>query len=146
MIIEGVPPKDTYYALHVDKNGITIREDTELVGKGNYEVMKALTKKHGNKIGIISIGLAGEMRLAAANISVRTRDDYIRSCGRGGLGAVMGSKKIKYITIDDTGGPGVQIADQEKFTAAAKIFQGSRQHGWSVIEAIRHRCINQHPE
>ena len=34
----------------------------------------------------------------------------------------MGSKKIKYITIDDTDGPGVKIADQEKFKAAGKIF------------------------
>jgi len=122
IIIEGIPEKDTYYSLHVDNNGVTIQEETELVGKGNYEVMETLTKKHGNKIGIMSIGRAGEMRLAAANISVRTRDDYIRSLGRGGLGAVMGSKKIKYITIDDTDGPGVQIADQDKFKAAAKVF------------------------
>jgi aldehyde:ferredoxin oxidoreductase len=84
--------------------------------------MEALSTKHGNKIGVMSIGQAGEMRLAAANISVRTKDDYIRSCGRGGLGAVMGSKKIKYITIDDTDGPGVQVADQEKFKGAAKVF------------------------
>jgi aldehyde:ferredoxin oxidoreductase len=34
----------------------------------------------------------------------------------------MGSKKIKYITIDDTDGPGVQIGDQERFKAAAKVF------------------------
>jgi aldehyde:ferredoxin oxidoreductase len=122
IIIEGLPQKDTFYALHVDKNGIRIQEETELVGKGNYEVMKALATKYGNKIGVMSIGSAGEMRMAAANISVRTRDDYIRSLGRGGLGAVMGSKKIKYITIDDTDGPGVQIADQEKFKAAGKVF------------------------
>jgi aldehyde:ferredoxin oxidoreductase len=122
IIIEGIPEKDTWYSLHVDNNGITIQEDTSLVGKGNYDVMKAITQKLGEKIGIISIGQAGEMRMAAANISVRTRDDYIRSLGRGGLGAVMGSKKIKYITIDDAGGPGVQIVDQEKFKAAAKIF------------------------
>lgn len=144
IIIEGIPEKDTWYSLHVDNNGITIQENTELVGKGNYELMEILTKKHGNKIGIMSIGQAGEMRMAAANISVRTRDDYIRSCGRGGLGAVMGSKKIKYITIDDTGGPGVQIADQDKFKAAAKIFakglvdhpvsgQGLKQFGTDVL-------------
>jgi aldehyde:ferredoxin oxidoreductase len=122
LIIEGVPQKDTFYALHVDKNGVTIREDTELIGKGNYEVMRALAEKHGKKVGVISIGLGGEMRMAAANISVRTRDDYMRSLGRGGLGAVMGSKKIKYITIDDTDGSGVQIADPEKLKAAAKVF------------------------
>ena len=71
--------------------------------------MKTLIEKLGKKIGIITIGPAGEMRMAAANISVKDPDGNIRSLGRGGLGAVMGSKKIKYITIDDTDGPGVQI-------------------------------------
>ena len=52
LIIEGLPEKDTFYNLHVDKNGVTIQEETELVGKGNYEVMKTLVKKHGDKIGI----------------------------------------------------------------------------------------------
>ena len=122
LIIEGLPSKDAFYSLHVDKNGVSIKEETDLVGKGNYEVVKTLVEKLGKKTGIISIGPVGEMRLAAANISVRTRDDYIRSLGRGGLGAVMGSKKIKYITIDDTDGPGVPIVDQEKFKAAGKVF------------------------
>ena len=122
LIIEGLPEQNTFYGLHIDKNGIVIKEETELVGKGNYEVVKTLIEKLGKKIGVISIGPVGEMRLLAANISVRTRDDYIRSLGRGGLGAVMGSKKIKYITIDDTDSPGVPIVDQEKFKAAGKVF------------------------
>ena len=60
--------------------------------------------------------------MAAANISVKDPDGNIRSHGRGGGGAVMGSKKVKYITIDDTGGPGVKIADPEKFKTQARIF------------------------
>jgi aldehyde:ferredoxin oxidoreductase len=92
------------------------------VGKGNYEVMQTLTKKHGDKIGVLSIGPAGEMRMAAANISVKDPDGNIRSHGRGGLGAVMGSKKIKYITIDAEGGSGVSIVDREKFKTAARTF------------------------
>ena len=109
LIIEGLPEKDTFYDLHVDKNGVTIHEEKELVGKGNYEVIKILAEKMDKKTAVITIGPAGEMRMAAANISVKTRDEYIRSLGRGGLGAVMGSKKIKYITIDDTDGPGDSV-------------------------------------
>ena len=67
--------------------------------------MKTLAKKYGDKIGVLSIGPAGEMRMAAANISVKDPEGNIRSHGRGGLGAVMGSKKIKYITIDPDGWP-----------------------------------------
>jgi aldehyde:ferredoxin oxidoreductase len=106
----------------VDKTGIAIREDTELVGKWNYEVMKAVLKKYGENIGILSIGPAGEMRMATANISVRDPEGNIRSHGRGGLGAVMGSKRIKYITVNPEGGPGVHIADPEKFKKASVPF------------------------
>ena len=122
LIIEGLPKKNVFYNLHVNKNGVTIQEETELAGKGNYEVMQTLVKKQGDKIGILSIGLAGERRMAAANISVKDPDGNIRSHGRGGLGAVMGSKRIKYITIDPADGPGAQIIDQEKFKAAARTF------------------------
>jgi aldehyde:ferredoxin oxidoreductase len=122
LIIEGLPEKDIFYVLHVDKKGVTIREDTEFVGKGNYEVMKSVSNKYGDKIAMLSIGPAGEMRMAAANISVKDPDGNIRSHGRGGLGAVMGSKKIKFITIDPTDGPGVHIADEEKFKKASVPF------------------------
>ena len=129
LIIEGVPEKDTWYALHVNKDGVTIQEDTEFVGKWNYEVMKTVPQKCGDNVAILSIGPAGEMRLAAANISVRDPDGNIRSLGRGGLGAVMGSKKIKYITIDPEGGPGVYIADPVKFKEASVPFaKGVMKH------------------
>jgi aldehyde:ferredoxin oxidoreductase len=147
LIIEGLPQKDTFYALHVDKNGVAVREEKEFVGKWNYELMRALDEKHGKKIGVISIGPAGEMRMATANISVKDPDGTIRSHGRGGLGAVMGSKKIKYITIDAADGPGVQIADKEKFRQASVPFskalvkhpvsgESLKQYGTNVLVNI----------
>jgi aldehyde:ferredoxin oxidoreductase len=122
LIIEGMPEKDCFYSLHVDKDGVKIAEETELVGKGNFAVIQAVTERLGKKTGVITIGEAGEMRMAAANISVKDPDHKIRSHGRGGLGAVMGAKKVKFISIDDTGAPGVTIADPEKFKAAARVF------------------------
>lgn len=121
VIIEGMPEKDTWYSIHIDKNGATIKEDTEFIGKGNYELMKAIGERMG-KVGVLAIGPAGEFKMAAANISVKDPDGNIRSHGRGGGGAVMGSKKIKYITIDDTDGPGVTIANPDKFKEQARIF------------------------
>lgn len=129
LIIEGRPKGDNFYSIHVDKDGVRIQEETDLVGKGNYEVVKNLVAKHGNKIGVITIGQAGEYKLAAANISVKDPDANLRSAGRGGLGAVMGSKKVKYITIDDTDAPGVKVADPEKFREAARVFaKGLQAH------------------
>ncbi len=122
LIIEGMPKEDKWYSIHVDKDGATIKEDSEYVGKGNYELFKSIGEKMGKKIGVLAVGPAGEFRMAAANISVKDPDGNIRSHGRGGGGAVMGSKKVKYITIDDTGGPGVKIADPEKFRTQARIF------------------------
>jgi len=122
LIIEGLPKTDKWYNLHVNMDGVTIQEETELLGKGNFAVIEALEARLGKKTGILTIGPAGELKMTAANISVKDPDSKIRSHGRGGLGAVMGSKKIKYISIDDTGAPKVPIADPEKFKVAARTF------------------------
>ncbi len=107
VIIEGMPTDDKWYSIHINKDGASIKEDMEFVGKGlgNYELIKTVSERLGKKIGILVCGPAGEYRMAAANISVKDPDGNIRSHGRGGGGAVMGSKQIKYITIDDTGAP-----------------------------------------
>ncbi len=86
------------------------------------------------------------MRLTAANISFADPDGNVRSAGRGGLGAVMGSKKIKAVVIDDTGAPGVTIANREAFKSAAQRFgkalaahpvcQGLGRYGTDVLVNI----------
>jgi aldehyde:ferredoxin oxidoreductase len=125
IVIEGMPSEDKWYRLHVTLDGVSIEPADELVGKQNFAVMDQLMDKFGPKIGILTIGVPGELRMCAANISVKDPDQKIRSHGRGGLGAVMGSKKIKCITIDDSGGGKVPIADPDKFRTAAKIFAKS---------------------
>jgi aldehyde:ferredoxin oxidoreductase len=123
MIIEGLPTaEDTWYSLHIDKEGVTINVETELIGKNNFAVIEALEARLGKKTGILTIGTAGEFRMASANISVKDPDSKIRSHGRGGLGAVMGSKKIKFISINGEGASPVKIAEPDKFKAAARVF------------------------
>jgi len=122
LIIEGLPTKDAWYSLHVNKDGVSVQEETELIGQGNFAVVEALEARLGKKTGILTIGPVGELKMTAANISVKDPDSKLRSHGRGGLGAVMGSKKIKFISIDDQGAPGVKIADPDKFKVAARTF------------------------
>lgn len=122
LIIEGMPKEDKWYSLHVSMDGVAIREENELVGKWNFAVIEALEARLGKKTGILTIGPAGELKMTAANISVKDPDSKLRSHGRGGLGAVMGSKRIKFISIDDQGAPKVPIADPEKFKTAARVF------------------------
>lgn len=122
IIVEG-QPKDAgqYWLLKITKDGAEFLPATDLVGKGMYEVCGTLWERHGKGVAIIGIGPAGEHRLAGAGICVNDMENTAgRYAGRGGMGAVMGSKGLKAIVIDDTGGPGVSIADQEKFKAAIK--------------------------
>jgi len=122
LIIEGLPADDKWYGVHISKDGMSISEETELIGKGNFAVVEELERRFNKRIGVLTIGPAGEMRMLAANISVKDVDSKLRSHGRGGLGAVMGSKKIKFISIDDTDAPGVKVAEPEKFKTAARAF------------------------
>lgn len=92
IIIEGMPQEEKWYSIHINKDGATIKEDAEYLGKGNYELFKIISEKMGKNIGVLSIGPAGEFRMASANISVKDPDGNIRSHGRGGGGAVTGSK------------------------------------------------------
>ena len=121
LIIEGQPQDDAWYSLHLTPDGITVEKEAELIGKGNFAVAEAVEGRISSSVGLISIGQAGEMRMAAANVSIKDPDSKFRSCGRGGLGAVMGSKKVKFITLDAKDGK-VEIADPEAFKAANKTF------------------------
>ncbi|MDA8235571.1 MAG: aldehyde ferredoxin oxidoreductase [Clostridia bacterium] len=122
LIIEGQAAEGKYYTVKVTKDGVTIEEENQVVGKGNYEAVKALSARYGEKVGVILAGPAGEMKLASANISVKDPEGNLRSAGRGGLGAVMGSKGVKAIIIDDADAPGVTIANPDAFKEAARVF------------------------
>ncbi|WP_319548179.1 aldehyde ferredoxin oxidoreductase C-terminal domain-containing protein [Desulfogranum marinum] len=145
IIIEGMPEGDTWYNLHLSEDSITINEETELIGKGNFAVAEAVENRFTKKTGVITIGPAGEMKLAAANISVKDPDSKMRSNGRGGLGAVMGSKKIKFISVAETTRK-VEIAEPEAFKTANRAFakalidnpisQALGQYGTNVLVNI----------
>jgi aldehyde:ferredoxin oxidoreductase len=123
LIVEGLPQDaDKWYSIHVAKDAISINEETELVGKGNYCLVNNVQARFGKPVGVLSIGPVGEMKMLSANISVVDPDVHIRSLGRGGLGAVMGAKKVKFISVDDTGTPPVMPKEAAKFKDAARIF------------------------
>ncbi len=123
LILEGIPEGEGFYSLKVTTDGVEIKNESELVGSGNFAVIEALEKSGGKDYGLMTIGQTGERCQLSANISVKDPDGKLRSLGRGGLGAVMGSKKVKYIVIDAAGAPkSVALADEDKFKAAARTF------------------------
>ncbi len=123
LIIEGLPEDDsTFYHLHVTRENVEITRVPELVGKNNFEVLDIMAEKVGNKAAVMTIGRAGEMKMLVANISVRDPNGKLRSHGRGGLGAVMGAKKVKCITVEAGPDDEVSISDPGKLKAANKKF------------------------
>ena len=131
IIVEGQPKeKDKFWLLKVDKDGAQLLHADDFVGKGLYESYPRLFKKFGEKVGIIGIGTAGEKLMSMAGVCVNDPENRpSRYAGRGGMGAVMGSKGLKAIVLDDTGGPGVPIVNKEVFdTGRKKLVAALREH------------------
>ncbi|MDY6837751.1 MAG: aldehyde ferredoxin oxidoreductase C-terminal domain-containing protein [Thermodesulfobacteriota bacterium] len=121
IILEDKPEEAGFSLLVISKEGVEILPADEYVGLGNGETMKRLWKKYGKRQGVISIGPAGEQRLTAASIHFADPNGRPgRAAGRGGLGAVMGSKRLKAIVIDDTGAGRIPLADADAFKKANK--------------------------
>ncbi|MCX8022025.1 MAG: hypothetical protein N2745_04555 [Syntrophorhabdaceae bacterium] len=131
IVLEGKPKGDDIYRVFINKEGVKIEVDNTLKGLGNYGVVEKMRAQFGDKIACISIGQAGEMKLSGASIACTDMElRPTRHAGRGGVGAVMGSKQVKVIVLDDTGMAMRQPKDPEKFRKANTAFvEGLRKHG-----------------
>ena len=101
--------------------GAVLEAAGDIVGLDNYDACERLRKRYGDKIGIMIIGRAGEMKLANSTVGVTDREDRpCRHAARGGVGAIMGAKSLKAIVIDDTDTPLRKAVDHEAFSVAVK--------------------------
>ena len=130
IVLEGKPQADTLYKVLINQDGVEIKADNGLCMLGNYDVVDKMKAEHGEKIACISIGQAGEQKLAGASIAFTDMElRPTRHAGRGGVGAVMGAKGVKVIVVDDAGCKMRKPADPENFKAANKEFvAGLRKH------------------
>lgn len=130
LVLEGKPADGKLYRLVVSAGGVKIEPADALAGLGNYDTVARQFEEFGEKVSCISIGQAGEMRSAAASIAITDVEGRpTRHCGRGGLGAVMGSKGVKVIVVDPTGGQRSKPADLETFKKGVQKFnQALKSH------------------
>jgi len=130
IVLEGKPKDDNLYKIFVNKDGVKISSDNSLRMLGNYDLVEKMKEEYGEKIACISIGPAGEMKLSAASVAFTDMEVRpTRHAGRGGVGAVMGSKGVKVIVLDDTGMKMRAPKDPEKFREANKKFtKGLKEH------------------
>ncbi len=131
IVLEGKPKGDDLYKIFINKDGIKISTDNTLKMLGNYDIVEKMKKEYGGKIACISIGPAGEMKLAASSVAFTDIElRPTRHAGRGGMGAVMGSKGVKVIVLDDSGMSMRPPKDAEKFKETNKKWiAGLQAHG-----------------
>jgi aldehyde:ferredoxin oxidoreductase len=128
LIIEDQMPRNGgggsgWWVLHLSLAGARFEPAEDMAGLAVFEGASRLLKRYGDKVAIALIGPAGEMLLSAAGIQNLDKDNVpSRIAARGGLGAVMGSKRLKAIIFDDTGGQKPPIANREAFKQAQKLF------------------------
>ena len=121
IVLEGKPADDTLYKVYVDEQGVQISPDNSLKMLGNYDLVDKMKAEYGEKIACISIGPAGEMKMAAASVACTDMElRPTRHAGRGGVGAVMGSKGVKVIVLKEEGLKMRAPKDPDKFSAATK--------------------------
>ncbi|MDY6796745.1 MAG: aldehyde ferredoxin oxidoreductase family protein [Actinomycetota bacterium] len=111
IIITGASEKSVY--LYLTDEGAEIRDASDLWGVDTYECEDTLKAEVGDKRAqVICIGPAGENLVKYANVV----NDRGSTAGRGGMGTVMGSKKLKAVVARGNKKP--PIADEETYKKA----------------------------
>ncbi|WP_319585067.1 aldehyde ferredoxin oxidoreductase C-terminal domain-containing protein [uncultured Pseudodesulfovibrio sp.] len=120
IILEDKPEEDAPFStLFITEDKVEFRDASDIAGLDTYPGHDKLLAQYGDKLCAAMIGPAGETLRKTATIQFT--DPYkrpARSAGRGGTGAVLGSKKIKAIVLDPEVNIKVSAADADAFKEA----------------------------
>ena len=151
IIVEEMATEGEWWQLEVSKDSARLVPST-VAGLNNFEAVEKLVEQYGKECSYVSIGRAGEFKLTAASIAFTDRElRPMRHAGRGGVGAVMGSKGLKAIIINPEGGKNHPLADEAAFRDASKRFakalmehpvtgKGLAEYGTAVLVNILHEA------
>ena len=129
IVVQGTPRDDRLFCLLISRGRAELIPADEYRGRKNYELAASLRERYGNKIAVISTGVAGERKYKGASVSVTDIfGDPSRNAARGGLGAVMGSKGLKALILDpDRADPAV-IAHPDEFRKVCRSWADVLKH------------------
>jgi aldehyde:ferredoxin oxidoreductase len=98
--LHGASP--SWVVIHFTKDGrIEFDDATPYMGKGNFEADAMLHARYGKKVTVALCGPVGEYLGLLAGIAFSDKDGRpSRLAARGGVGAVMGAKRVKAIVVD----------------------------------------------
>ncbi len=120
IVVTGAAESPAY--LWIKDGEAEIRDAGDLWGKKTAEVQAAIRSEHGDdKIRVIQCGIAGENLVRFACVI----SDANRAAGRTGLGAVMGSKKLRAVAVRGTGD--VEVADSDGTREVVDYVVGLRE-------------------
>ncbi len=138
IIVKGQPADpEKRYALDVTAEGATVKEAPDTKGMWNYALIDHLAKSYSPTVSFISIGPAGEQLLTGASVACTDQEKErhpARHAARGGLGAVMGSKGLKYVAIEPAKTRARQAAARKEFAARNKMYTKDYLEGGQIFK------------
>ena len=118
-VLEGRPGAPHWTLIRISADGVELLPGDPYVGLGLFEKARQLFERFGPKVGMTLIGRAGERLQFSAGITNTDPDgEPSRYNGRGGLGAVMGSKGVQGIVYDASAAPKETFVDRAAFMEA----------------------------
>ena len=113
---------DDWVIIHLRKDGsCNFDSAAGFMGKGNFETAALLHEKYGKKVSLALCGPVGEYRGLLAGIAISDTDRRpSRLAARGGVGAVLGSKKVKAVVADLNKMP--QLHERKKVIGAVRRY------------------------
>jgi aldehyde:ferredoxin oxidoreductase len=122
--ITGAAPGGRKFALEIDASGARLFPADEFAFERNYALCERLGTRYGERISFILTGPAGEYGMRGASIACTDKGERYptRHAARGGLGAVMGTKGLKYIAIDPGKARARTPADAKRWNEICKSF------------------------
>ena len=126
IIVRGQPADpNKRYGLEVVPDGVKIVEADEYKGMWNYALCEKLLGNYPKSASAISIGPAGEMKMSGASVACTDQNKErrpARHAARGGLGAVMGAKGLKWVVVDPGKSKPRGPADSKAFAGKNKQY------------------------
>ena len=116
IVFTGASKSPVYLNIRNNDLDLLDAEDAGIWRKDVFETDDILKEKHGKRIRTLSIGQAGENLVRFAAIM----NDRDRASARSGLGAVMGSKKLKAVSVRGTGK--LTVADPKNYLKQIDVF------------------------
>ncbi len=120
LVVEDIPEENEWYYIRINKDNCSLEPAGEYKGMGTFEFCEKMLDKYPD-CAVTCIGQAGERLYNIAGIATMDKEKKPnRYSGRGGLGAVMGSKKLKGIVVEEKGT--VEIKNKEKYNEILKEY------------------------